>query len=108
MKILSFSKYSSLILTRGRRPDLYFFRDTHGNEVDLLIRKSGKLLPVEIKSAATFSADFLKGIERFCALTDDRCLPGVVLYNGKQSYNVKNIRIFDLLHSDQEGRGLLC
>jgi len=95
-------------LNNGMRPDLYFFRDTHGSEVDLLIRKSGKLLPVEIKSAATFSADFLKGIERFCALTDDRCLPGVVLYNGKQSYKVKGVRIFNLLHADEEEKGLLC
>ena len=39
------------------RPDLYFFRDAHGNEVDLLIRKSGKLLPVEIKSAAIVERD---------------------------------------------------
>ena len=94
-------------LNKGMRPDLYFFRDSHGNEVDLLIRKSGKLLPVEIKSAATFSADFLKGIERFCALADGHCLPGVVLYNGKQSYKVKNVRIFNLLQNDADRDSLL-
>jgi predicted AAA+ superfamily ATPase len=42
---------------RGIRPELYFFRDSHGNEVDLLIREERKLLPVEIKSSATFSPD---------------------------------------------------
>jgi len=94
-------------LNKGMRPDLYFFRDTHGNEVDLLIRKGGKLLPVEIKSAATFSADFLKGIEKFCAETVGRCLPGIVLYNGRQSCTVKGIRIFDLLQNDADRNSLL-
>jgi predicted AAA+ superfamily ATPase len=94
-------------LNKGMIPDLYFFRDTHGNEVDLLIRKGGKLLPVEIKSAATFSADFLKGLEKFCALTVGRCLPGIVLYNGKQSCTVKSVRIFDLLQNDADRDSLL-
>jgi len=55
-------------LNRGIRPEVYFFRDSHGNEVDLLIRENGQLIPVEIKSAATFSTDFVKGLERFKAL----------------------------------------
>ena len=52
-------------LNQGIRPEIYFFRDSHGNEVDLLIRENGALSPVEIKSAATFSPDLLKGLERF-------------------------------------------
>jgi hypothetical protein len=92
---------------KGMRPDMSFFRDSHGNEVDLIIRKRGKLLPLEIKSASTFSADFLKGIERFRALTDNRCLPGVVLYNGKQNYSMKDVRIFDLLQNDEDRESLI-
>lgn len=41
-------------LNRGIRPEVYFFRDSHGNEIDLIIREKGMLSPVEIKSAATF------------------------------------------------------
>ena len=43
----------------------HFFRDTHSNEIDLILRKHRKLIPIEIKSAATFTKDFIKGIERF-------------------------------------------
>lgn len=43
-------------INQGIRPEIYFFRDFHGNEVDLLIREKGSLTPVEIKSAGTFSA----------------------------------------------------
>ncbi len=70
-------------LNRGIRPEVYFFRDLHGNEVDLLIREGGSLTPVEIKSAATFSVEFIKGIERFAGLGVERVNPGVVLYGGE-------------------------
>lgn len=75
-------------LNRGIRPEIYFFRDSHGNEIDLLIREKGALIPVEIKSAATFSTEFIKRIEWFHALHIRRIMPGAVLYNGEQSFNI--------------------
>jgi len=81
---------------RGIRPEVYFCRDSHGNEVDLLIRERGSLIPVEIKSAATFSPEFLKGLERFHALVGaERVTPGVVLYNGEQEFELRGVRVFD-------------
>lgn len=85
-------------LNRGIRPEMYFFRDSHGNEVDLLIRNEGHLTPVEIKSGATFSTVFLKGLERFQALETKGNTPGAVLYNGEQQFNIRGIRIFNPLH----------
>ena len=84
-------------LNRGIRPEVYFFRDSHGNEVDLLIREKGELTPVEIKSSGTFSADFLKGLERFQALAIKRGTAGAVLYNGEQRFTVRNVQIFNPL-----------
>lgn len=85
-------------LNKGIRPDIYFFRDSHGNEVDLLIREKGALTPVEIKSAGTFSIDFIKGLERFQMLKIKRIAAGVVLYNGVQRFNVRSVSIFNPLH----------
>jgi hypothetical protein len=84
-------------LNKGIRPEVYFFRDSHGNEVDLLIREKGSLTPVEIKSAATFSADFVKGLERFQTLGIKRVTAGAVLYNGEQRFNVRGVRVFNPL-----------
>lgn len=91
---------------QGRRPDFYFFRDTHGNEVDLLIRDQGRLLPVEIKSAATFSASFLKGIERFRKMTPACHKHGAVLFDGDQKLQVKDIHILNLLKHRTEFNSL--
>ncbi|WP_217629991.1 ATP-binding protein [Thiothrix caldifontis] len=88
-------------LNRGLRPDLYFYRDSQGNEVDLLIRQRQGLLPVEIKSSATFSPAFLKGIDTFRAVSPD-CLPnGVVLYNGEQTHQIGQTRVFNLAREKQ-------
>lgn len=82
---------------KGIRPEIYFFRDSHGNEVDLLIREMGKFTPVEIKSAATFSVDFVKGLARFQRLGIRRLTAGAVLYNGEQRFNVRGVHIFNPL-----------
>jgi len=88
-------------LNRGIRPEIYFFRDSHGNEVDLLIREQGQLFPVEIKSAATFTPHFLKGLDKFRSLASDRIAAEAVLYNGEQDFAVHGVRIFNpLRHPD--------
>ncbi len=84
-------------LNKGINPDVYFFRDSHGNEVDLLIREEGVFTPVEIKSAGTFAADFTKGLNRLRTLGIKRLADGAVLYNGDQHFNVRNVRIFNPL-----------
>jgi predicted AAA+ superfamily ATPase len=85
----------------GRRPELFFYRDTHGNEVDLLIRQGRQLTPVEIKSANTFSVDFLKGIRRFReAAGEERVGEGFVLFNGEQVHQVQGVRVANPLLSD--------
>ena len=85
------------LYNHGRRPELYFFRDTHGNEVDLVIKHERKLIPIEIKSSETFTNSFLRGLEKFRSLTGERCRPGYVFYNGNDSYNLNDIVIQNIL-----------
>ena len=40
-------------LNRGETHNLYFWRDSNGSEIDLLIKQSGQIQPVEIKSGQT-------------------------------------------------------
>ncbi|MCK5543455.1 MAG: ATP-binding protein [Desulfobacterales bacterium] len=82
---------------QGKRPQLFFYRDTHGNEVDLIIKHQRQLIPIEIKSSATFTNDFLKGIKRFRKLINDSCQEGYVLYNGNDSFHLDNIYIQNIL-----------
>lgn len=50
---------------RGLAPDLSFYRDRAGLEVDALVQLGSTLLAVEAKSGATIAADFFKPMNRF-------------------------------------------
>ncbi|MCG8338063.1 MAG: ATP-binding protein [Proteobacteria bacterium] len=82
---------------RGKRPDLFFYRDTHGNEVDLILKQGRTLIPFEIKSAATFTDGFTKGIDKFRNLVGDRSQNGFVLYNGNERFAVNKLEIINPL-----------
>ena len=45
---------------QGQIPNLYFYRDSHGNEIDLLYTGGRELIGIEIKSASTFASHFKK------------------------------------------------
>lgn len=46
---------------RGLRSNLSFYRESNGNEVDLVAETGRERLAVEIKSGATVNPDFFKG-----------------------------------------------
>ena len=50
---------------QGLMPNLYFFRDSRGNEIDLLQQSGRELVGIEIKSSATYNTSFKKGLDRF-------------------------------------------
>lgn len=67
---------------KGEEPNLTFWRDSTGNEIDLLRTEGGKQYAYEIKSGATYSPDFFKGISKWAKLsgaTPDQCF---AIYNG--------------------------
>lgn len=67
----------------GRMAELYYFRDSNHNEVDLLIPDGSDLIALEIKSAATFKSDHLKGLRRFKKLSSD-VAHSYLIYNGEK------------------------
>ncbi len=52
-------------LNRGQPPNLHFWRDSGGNEVDAVIERGARLHALEVKSGKTIAADYLAGLERF-------------------------------------------
>ena len=52
-------------LHRGRRNNLCFYRDSGGNEVDMVVTMGPNLFPVEIKAGETVTNEFFKGLKTF-------------------------------------------
>ncbi len=53
------------LLNRGIRPDLYFWADSGGYEVDLIVNQGLTQYPIEIKSADTVRPEFFRNLELF-------------------------------------------
>lgn len=57
---LVINEFRKFLLSSSGTDKLYFYRDSNHNEVDLLINKGSRVIPIEIKSAQTYDSDFLK------------------------------------------------
>ncbi len=80
-------------LNAGERPGLYFWRDSNGNEVDVLVEQAARLMPVEIKSGATVARDFFAGLEKWLALAGELGSDPLLVYGGGSSYLHKGIQV---------------
>ncbi len=78
---------------RRREPDIFFWRDSNGHEVDLLISRGEELLPVGIKSGRTFSENLIKELMFWRDLTGNPEHPGVLIYGGDKQFTFKGLTI---------------
>jgi len=77
----------------GERPNLYFWRDSNGNEVDVIIEQGQKLMPVEIKSGKTIARDFFTGLEKWIVMAGDLSFSPTLIYGGIDTYRHKGINV---------------
>jgi predicted AAA+ superfamily ATPase len=68
----------------GQRSNLFYWRDRTGNEIDVLIDQSSQVVPIEIKTATTFTNDFLKGIKYWKKINPD-VKNSYVVFTGQNS-----------------------
>ena len=78
---------------KGEEPSLTFWRDSTGNEVDLLQYIDGKPYVYEIKSGATYSSDFFKGIVKWAKLSGAEPEQCFAIYNGDKSIKTSTGKI---------------
>lgn len=71
-------------LNVGENGGLYFYRDSNGNEVDLLIKNGSGYDCYEIKSSATFHPDFTKGLKHFEKTFPDLVKKQTIIYSGEK------------------------
>ena len=69
-------------LNRGKMSNLYFYRDSNGFEVDLVLQKGRELIGIEIKSNSTYSVKQFKSLDKLKKITDKMSYSWLV-YNGK-------------------------
>lgn len=73
----------------GLPPNVYFWRDKLGVEVDCVLEDGSKLKPFEIKSSATFQVDMFDSLIKWCQLSGIDPDAGTVIYGGEEKYKRK-------------------
>lgn len=74
----------------GSNPDLTFWRDSSGIEVDLIETSGLEQHGYEIKSGSTFNATFFDGLKKWGALSDTPESLRTVIYTGSESLITSN------------------
>jgi len=80
-------------LHRGQEPDLYFWRDSTGHEIDALIDQGDARVAIEVKSAQTVASDFFAGIDFWRNLVGDPEAPAALIYGGDRSYQRRGVSV---------------
>ncbi len=80
-------------LNQGEKPAFSFWRDSNGNEVDLLVEQGTRLIPVEIKSGRTLTHEAFSGLHKWCALAGAKAGSPALIFAGDESYQHKGIQV---------------
>ena len=78
---------------QGLDADLFFWRDNHGTEVDLVYELGGLLHAVEVKSGTTFSTDWIDGLRLWRKYAGSLAAAPVVVYGGGEGYSLQGVQV---------------
>ena len=81
-------------LNRGLRENIYFWRDNVGHEIDCLIDRGSRLIPLEIKSGQTLTLDFFKGLNYWYKISETPSGEGYLVYGGNVDQKRKGGQVF--------------
>jgi hypothetical protein len=71
---------------RGKRPSVWYWRESNGLEIDCIVGKGGNRIDaLEIKAGQTFNSDYLKNLKSFPGGSVDQQIKKTVVYRGGES-----------------------
>ena len=76
------------------RPNVYFWRDSQGHEVDCIIEKGEQLTPIEIKAGKTINSSFFKELHFWNELSGSDPSNSFLIYGGDQKQIRQGINVF--------------
>ncbi len=88
-----FSEIYKAFQNYGQIPEIWFWHDVKRHEVDFLLDRGSKALPIEVKSGETLTPDSFKGLKYYHGLAADKSGRPVLIYGGDDTYLRKGIQV---------------
>ena len=86
-------------LNLGLEPNLYFFRNSNGLEIDLILQEQNKLKLFEIKSGKSLNDEFCRNMKNFSAKYNEDIIStstkGTVIYSGETYESYKDFGFYN-------------
>jgi uncharacterized protein len=86
---------------KGKKNTLTFYRDSRGNEVDMILESGHELFPLEVKSGATIADDFFKGLRHFSRVTGKSPHGAGLIYSGQEIQRRSDVSIYPVTAMDE-------
>lgn len=67
---------------QGREGGVYFYRDSNGNEVDIILKQEGEITAMEVKSSMTYDTSFESSLRALPSWIGTPVREKAVIYNG--------------------------
>ena len=92
-------------LNLGFEPNLYFFRNSNGLEIDLILQEQNKLKLFEIKSGKSLNDEFCRNMKNFSAKYNEDIASdstkGTVIYSGETYESYKDFGFYNFSNIPQ-------
>jgi predicted AAA+ superfamily ATPase len=91
----------------GLDPDLYFWRDNVGTEIDILFEEGQKLKAIEVKSGKTFTPEHAAGLETWMRYSGSKPEDCSVVYAGERALQWKGLSLVPWRQVAKASSGIL-
>ena len=81
---LSVTEILKYRFNKGKRNNLNFYRDSTGNEIDVIYNIAQNILPIEIKLGETVASEFFKGFRAIENITERLPFGKLIVYGGQR------------------------
>ena len=86
---------------QGKEGNVFFYRDSNGQEVDILVKENGQLTAIEVKSSMTYQSDFAKTLKQLPQWTGTPIARRAVVYAGDFENTAGEIELLRYDHVEQ-------
>ena len=86
---------------QGKESNLYFYRDSNQNEVDLILNNRDSFSGIEVKSSMTYNSQFEKGLKQIDSGVKEKVEPKAIIYTGDYENSAGDIQLLNYTHLDQ-------
>ena len=85
-------------MNNGKEGGVFFYRDSNGNEVDILLKEEGEITAIEVNSSMTYNKEFEAVLKKLPGWIKTPVSRKAVVYSGDFENNVGDIELINYKH----------